>query len=119
MSDEKEEKADADGIWRLGQVIRLKPERAEEYLRLHEAVWPDVLAAITACNIRNYSIFRHGDLLFSYFEYVGRDYDADMRRMAADPATQRWWKLTDPCQEPLGDHEGEWWLPLPEVFHHD
>jgi L-rhamnose mutarotase len=115
VSDEK-----AEGVWRLGQVIRLKPDHAEEYLRLHEAVWPEVLATITACNIRNYSIFRHGDLLFSYFEYVGRDFDADMRRMADDPATQRWWKLTDPCQEPVdAAAAGEWWLQLPEIFHHD
>jgi L-rhamnose mutarotase len=115
VSDEKPSSAR-----RIGQVVRLKPEHREEYLRLHEAVWPEVLATITACNIRNYSIFLHGDLLISYFEYTGGDYDADMRAMAADPATQRWWKLTDPCQERLeGTAEGAWWLRVPEVFHHD
>ncbi len=115
MSDET-----PTGVHRIGQVIRLRPEHAAEYLKLHEAVWPEVLAMITACNIRNYSIFRHGDLLFSYFEYVGRDFDADMRKMAADPVTQRWWKLTDPCQERIeGTPDGEQWLEIPEVFHHD
>jgi L-rhamnose mutarotase len=105
---------------RRAQVIRLRPEHAEEYLRLHRAVWPEVLATITACNIRDYSIYLHGDLLFSYFEYVGADYAADMARMAADPATQRWWRLTDPCQEQTPDAApGEWWTVLPEVFHHD
>ena len=29
------------------------------------------------------------------------DFAADMARMAADPETQRWWKLTEPCQEPV------------------
>jgi L-rhamnose mutarotase len=115
VSDEK-----PTSVRRIGQVIRLRPEHREEYLRLHEAVWPQVLAAITACNIRNYSIFLHGDLLVSYFEYTGRDYDADMRKMAADETTQRWWKVTDPCQERLeGTEEGQWWLSIPEVFHHD
>jgi L-rhamnose mutarotase len=105
---------------RRAQVIRLRPEHAAEYLRLHRAVWPEVLAMITACNIRNYSIYLHGDLLFSYFEYVGGDFAADMARMAADPATRRWWELTDPCQEQTPDAPaGEWWTPLPEVFHHD
>ncbi len=105
---------------RVGQVIRLRPEHAEEYLRLHREVWPEVLAMITACNIRNYSIYLHGDLLFSYFEYVGADFAADAARMAADPATQRWWAVTDPCQEQVpGAAAGEWWTPLPEVFHHD
>ena len=105
---------------RRGQVIRLRPEHAEEYLRLHREVWPEVLAMITACNIRNYSIYLHGDLLFSYFEYVGADFAADTARMSADPTTQRWWQLTDPCQEQTADaRPGEWWTELPEVFHHD
>jgi L-rhamnose mutarotase len=43
-----------------------------------------------------------------------------MARMAADPVTQQWWKLTDPCQEPLESRaEGEWWAQMEEVFHAD
>ena len=58
--------------------------------------------------------------LFSYFEYVGSDFAADMAAMAADPRTQEWWKITDPCQEPLPDRaEGEWWAAAEEVFHVD
>ncbi len=103
---------------RYGMVIRLKPEHREEYVRLHAAVWPDVLATIAACNIRNYSIFLRDNLLFAYFEYVGEDYAADMKKMAADPVTQRWWKITIPCQEPVASSQpGEWWAPLEEVFH--
>lgn len=105
---------------RFGQLIQVKPEGAAEYERLHEAVPPAVLATITACNLRNYSIFRHGDLLFAYFEYVGDDFDADMARMAADPATQAWWRLTNPLQEPLADRAaGAWWAMMREVFHTD
>jgi len=39
--------------------------------------------------------------LIAYLEYTGDDFDADMKKMAADPETQRWWKETDPCQSPL------------------
>ena len=35
-------------------------------------------------------------MLFSYYEYIGTDHAADQARIAADPATQRWWQLTDP-----------------------
>ena len=72
---------------RMGMVLGLKPEKVEEYVRLHAAVWPDVLTMISACNIRNYSIYlkRPENLLFSYFEYHGTDYAADMAKMAADP----------------------------------
>ena len=105
---------------RYGAVIRLRPERREEYLRLHRAVWPEVEATITACNIRNYTIFLHGDTLFGYYEYVGTDHAADMAKMAADPATQRWWQLTDPCQEQVeGTPEGQWWAAMAEVWHQD
>ncbi|MEU3989042.1 L-rhamnose mutarotase [Streptomyces platensis] len=107
-------------VRRLGKLIKLRPERREEYLRLHAEVWPEVRAMLTACGLRNYSIFLEGELLFSYAEYVGDDYAADMAKMAADPVTRRWWQLTDPCQEQIeGAVPGEWWTPMREVFHHD
>lgn len=109
-----------NGPRRYGQVIGLKPNQIEEYERIHAHVWPEVLAMIRACNMRNYSIFRHGTQLFAYFEYVGEDFAADMARMAADPKTQSWWKVTDPMQEPLPDRqEGAWWAAMREVFHTD
>jgi len=108
------------GMQRYGQVIGVKPDQIEAYERLHAQVWPEVLAMIQACNIRNYSIFRHGTQLFAYFEYVGEDFAADMARMSADPKTQAWWKFTDPLQEPLPDRSaGEWWSTMKEVFHTD
>lgn len=106
---------------RFGQVIGLQPGAHAEYVRAHASVWPSVLATITACHIRNYSIYALGeDRLFAYFEYVGTDFAADMARMAEDPETQRWWAWMMPMQDPLAERaEGEWWMTLPEVFHHD
>ncbi|MBB5827416.1 L-rhamnose mutarotase [Micromonospora carbonacea] len=103
---------------RYGWVIRLRPDRRETYLRLHAAVWPDVERRLREANIRNYSIFLHRDLLFGYYEYVGEDHDADQRRIAEDPQTRAWWKLTDPCQESLAEPgSGHWWAPMDEVWH--
>ena len=105
---------------RYCQMIGLRPERREEYIEYHRNVWPAVLATIESCNIRNYSIFLHDDLLIGYFEYHGDDFEADMRRMAADPETQRWWSIMDPMQRPLDDvPPGGKWLDVPEVFHFD
>ncbi len=110
---------------RYGMVIGLRAERLDEYRRLHAAVWPDVLRTIAACRIRNYSIYlrRLDDgryYLFSYFEYHGDNFDADMARMAADPATRRWWSLCEPCQQTLAERApGQWWSPMDEVFHVD
>ena len=99
---------------RYGSVIGLNADKLDEYKRLHAAVWPDVLKMIKQCNIRNYSIYLRRlegrYYLFSYFEYIGTDFAADMAKMAADPTTQRWWDICIPCQVPLADRqEGEWW----------
>lgn len=103
---------------RIAQVIGLDHEAIGDYERHHAAVWPGVLATIRACNIRDYSIYRYGDLLFATYTYVGADLDADMARMAADPETQRWWAIMRPIQRPVPEAtDGEWWHDLSEVFH--
>ena len=105
---------------RYGMVIGVNPEKIDEYKKLHAAVWPEVLKKISECNIRNYSIYLIDDTLFSYFEYIGSNFDADMSKMAADPTTQKWWDVCKPCQQPLKSRkEGEWWANMEEVFHQD
>ncbi len=107
---------------RCGYVVQLRPEAVAEYKRLHKAVWPDVLAMIFECNIRNYTIFLREpeSLLFATFDYIGSDLQADRAKMAADPATQRWWKITDPLQQQLDTCEtSEQWAEMEEVFHTD
>ncbi len=111
-------------VMRVGAVIGLKPEMKEKYIRLHADPWPGVLAQIRRSNIRDYSIFLaelEGKLyLFASYDYVGDDFEADMKAMAADETTQRWWKETAPSQGRLpGTPEGEWWKRIPEVFHTD
>jgi len=105
---------------RYGQVIGVKSEKLAEYTTYHAAVWPGILAKITECNIRNYSIFHRDGLLFAYFEYVGKDFDGDMKKMGDDPLTQKWWDIMKPMQAPLANRaEGEWWSNMSEVFHLD
>jgi L-rhamnose mutarotase len=112
-------------LQRYGSVIGVKPEKLAYYKQLHAHPWPAVSQQIAACHIRNYSIYLRElepgkYYLFSYFEYVGDDFDADMKKMAADPETQRWWKETDPCQTPIPLRlAGEKWSAMEEVFHQD
>ncbi len=110
---------------RYGMVLGVKEDKIAEYKKLHAEVWPEVLKMIKECNIQNYSIYlrklpdgKH--YLFSYFEYTGVDFKADMAKMAADPTTQKWWDVCEPCQVPFEDRaEGEWWTAMDEVFHLD
>ena len=112
---------DSDAIQRVGSVIELRPEKEQQYRELHAEVWPAVLEQLRTSNIRNYSIFiaklDDKKYLFSYFEYTGSDYDKDMQAMANDPATQRWWQETNPCQARLPETPvGENWLSMERVF---
>ena len=105
---------------RYGQLIRVKDGCYGEYARYHSEVWPEVLKTIGRCNITNYSIFHKNGWLFAYFEYAGDDFDADMKKMAECPHTQKWWSIMEPMQEAAdfaGD--GEWWCNMEEVFHHE
>jgi L-rhamnose mutarotase len=105
---------------RFGMMIGLRPEHFEEYKRYHSAVWPEVEGMIESCNIRNYTIYHHSGTLFASYEYYGTDHAADMAKMAADPATQRWWAVMEPMQKQVeGTPEGEWWMPMEEMYHFD
>ena len=104
----------------FGQVGRLKPEKIEEYCALHANPWPRVLQTISDCHLRNYSIFRHGDLVFAYFEYDGDDFDADMRKMEQDPVTQEWWRHTKPCFAQYAMHsESAFYHDMEPIFYNE
>ena len=108
-------------VKRFGVACRLRPEKRAEYLELHAAVWPGVEAKITECGMRNFTIFIRGDVLIGYYEYVGSDYEADQVALSADPVTQQWWALTDPCQFGFDDDAGEGvrWQQFDEIWHQD
>jgi L-rhamnose mutarotase len=107
---------------RFGWVTGLKTDQAARYEYLHAHVWPGVNKMIKDCHIQNFSIHEcsiNGQLyLFAYLEYTGTNFDADMNRMANDPLTRSWWKLTDPCQTPLPDAaaRGKIWSDMKEVY---
>jgi L-rhamnose mutarotase len=103
---------------RIGQIIRLKPEKAGDYIRHHASVWPGVLEMIKKCNISGYSIFMKDYILFAYFEYTGNDFDADMKKMAAHKETQQWWDVVKPLMDPVETRKpGEFWANMEEIFH--
>jgi L-rhamnose mutarotase len=112
-------------VQRHAWVTGLKPQKADYYRKLHADPWPSVNAMLKQCNIRNFSIYEREiegkTYLFAYLEYTGSDFDADMKRMADDPETRRWWKETDPCQSPLPDalKAGKVWSDTTELYHLD
>ncbi len=95
----------------LGLVSGLKPASEPQYRQLHQTNWPGVVDAMVQARHRNWTTFLaeldEALYLFTYAEYIGTNRDADNAVMAADPATQRWWKQTQPCLIDLHG-EGSW-----------
>ena len=104
---------------RFGRVLKLRPGMAERYRQAHAQIWPDVADAIRASGIRNYTIYRYQDWVFSYFELPDHtDLATVSRNVLSSDACQRWEKLMQEMQEPLPESgTGTWWVPLDELWH--
>jgi L-rhamnose mutarotase len=103
---------------RFGAVIGIKPEKIAEYKRLHTGDNVTVRDLLRKAHLSNNSIFLHeidGKWYeFSYWEYVGEDYEADMAALAAEPRYQAWLKVCDAMQIPLKGEKG--WATMERVY---
>jgi L-rhamnose mutarotase len=100
---------------RIAFTMRIRPGTQEEYQRRHQAVWPELLADLTAAGCHNYSIYLRGEDLFAYIEV--EDFSAYLRKMAASEASRRWEEqMSDILIRDLDSATG---FPptLEEVFH--
>lgn len=55
-------------IRRLYAVIVFPSENRQQYEDVHKSVWQWVLCLLHDSNVRNYSIYRYGELFVSYME---------------------------------------------------
>jgi len=105
---------------RVGFLLKVRPDRIEEYKQIHAAVWPEMLNALSAAGWHNYSLFLCDDgLLFGYFE-TPESLEAAQAAMAVTEVNERWQTMMSPFFEfPEGGKADELLLPLEEVFHLD
>jgi L-rhamnose mutarotase len=73
---------------RTAFVLRVRPEKMDEYVETHRDVWPEMLAALRGAGIRNYTIFRAGNEMFGYFE--ADDLAAAERYLSQQEVCTRW-----------------------------
>jgi L-rhamnose mutarotase len=107
-------------IKRVGSLINLPKENYGEYKKAHDEIWHEIIELMKDCNIQNYSIYYKDEMLFSYYEYTGSDYEKDMRKMADSPICKKWWDWMMPMQRPVATRkDGEWWAEMEEAFHMD
>lgn len=96
-------------------VLHVRPDRIDEYVDAHRAVWPEMLEALRAAGIRNYSIFRSGTSVFGYFE--SDDLEAAGRHMAQTEVNTRWQDAMAELLEQRVDDGVP--APLQEIFRLD
>jgi len=90
---------------RVAFRLRVRPDKLDEYVRLHAEVWPELLADLRAAGYRNYSIFADGPDLFGYFECD--DFDSSQTAMARSDANYRWQAFMAEYLETPVDPEGK------------
>jgi L-rhamnose mutarotase len=105
---------------RIGFLLKVKEDMVEEYKKHHEAVWPDMLAALRRTGCHNYTLFMRPDgLLFGYFE-TPDSFQAALDGMAREEINARWQEFMAPYFEGIGSqHADEMMVELEEVFHLD
>ena len=100
---------------RQGFVLRVRPDRVEEYVEAHRNVWPEMVQALREAGIRNYTIFRAGTEMFGYFEADDLQRAADY--LAAQEVSARWQDaMAELLEERVPDAGPQ---PLEEVFRLD
>ncbi|MBA9004927.1 MULTISPECIES: L-rhamnose mutarotase [Thermomonospora] len=99
-------------------LLKVRPDRIEEYKERHRQVWPEMQAALRETGWRNYSLFLRDDgLLVGYLET--EDFEAAREAMAATEVNARWQAEMAPFFEDLDGRPDEGMTPLTEVFHLD
>jgi L-rhamnose mutarotase len=98
-------------------LLRVRPDRLDEYRARHRAVWPEMLDALRATGWRNYSLFLDDDgLLVGYLET--EDFDAAVRAMEATDVNARWQaEMAEFFALPSGERPDTGLTRLAEVFH--
>lgn len=107
------------GAKRACFTLQVKPDRLDEYRRLHRDVWPEMRAALRRHGWRNYSLFLRDDgLLIGYCETD--DFAASVAGMQQEPVNARWQEGVADLFEHLPDGAADRAMaPIPEVFHLD
>jgi L-rhamnose mutarotase len=100
-------------------LLKVRQNRLEEYRERHAAVWPEMLAALSAAGWHNYSLFlREDGLLIGYLETD--DFAKAQAAMAGTEVNARWQaEMADFFEALDGSRPDEAMKPLTEVFHLD
>jgi L-rhamnose mutarotase len=104
---------------RICFLLRVKPDRLDEYKLRHRSVWPEMLEALRQTGWSNYSLFLRDDgMLVGYFET--EDFESARAGMASREINERWQReMKEFFVQPAGLLPDRAMAPLEEIFHLD
>lgn len=92
MNAGSQETNQGDGSWivmeRVAFRLILREGKLDEYKRMHDDIWPEMLEELKAAKIQNYTIWNSGDDLFGYYEVADLVYSN--RFLANSPIVAKW-----------------------------
>jgi L-rhamnose mutarotase len=103
---------------RFGCVVQLKEERAAEYKKHHDEIWPEHQANMEKAGITKFVIYRYHNLLFYYMELRDGITKEDVNKVIqASETSRRWESFMHDFQAPLPESgENDWWVPMEEMW---
>ena len=101
---------------RIAFQLRLKEDKLQEYDRVHQHVWPELLRELESFGVREYSIFRRGQQLFLYMHVP--DFAKLVSQLAESEIDRRWQRSVADLFEPVPDLQAdEPFAMMQEVFY--
>lgn len=100
---------------RFGFKMKMKPGCREEYIKRHNAIWPELKEMIKNGGVSDYSIFldEETNILFGVQKVSGEESSQDM---GVNPVVAKWWDYMKDIMETNPDNSPVT-IPLEEVFY--
>ncbi len=95
--------------------MRLNPGKKAEYIRRHEAIWPELVALLREAGVSDYSIHFDQETNF-LFGVLWRGDGHTMDDLPNHPVMRKWWAHMADIMETRPDNEPVA-VPLETVFH--
>jgi len=105
---------------RYCQILKLKedPELIQEYVKVHQEVWPEIKHGIREVGILNMEIYIHENTLFMIVETVDDfDWIKDNRRLSTLPRQAEWEAYVSRFQQTTSTAtSSEKWTLMKQIF---
>ncbi len=101
---------------RIAFVIKIKEDKIEDYVRLHNPIPPELQAEVKASGVKNHSLWMRSDgTVFGYLEC--KSWQDVMDYMSKSKVNAEWQEMMHDFQEQPPGAKGAEWIEMLELIH--